>query len=131
MTLNQFKSQINFNSKAITVTDKKINLNSAYEEWKYKLDIWGEGGSGWIIDKIENIWIKISNYGSLAGSSYIPLPPKLNNSMEGLVNIKNKDIERFNPFTLGLFWHSNPCVPPLYNLRTKYGNLMKLCRPIV
>ena len=122
---------IYFNSKAITVTDKEISLNSAYEEWNYKLDIWGEGGSGWIIEKIENIWIKISNYEPLAGSSYIPFPPKLNNSMEGLVNTKNKDIECFNPFTLGLFWRSNPCVPPLYNSRTKYGNLMKLCRPIV
>ena len=96
----------------MTVTDKKFNLNSVYEELKHELDIWGEGGSGWTIDKIENIWIKISNYGSLAGSSYIPLPPKLNNSMEGLVNIKNKDIECFNPFTLGLFGVQIPVCPP-------------------
>ena len=30
-----------FNSKAITVTNKKLNLNSAYEQLKHKLDIWG------------------------------------------------------------------------------------------
>ena len=30
-----------FNSKVITVTNKKFNLNSAYEELKHKLDIWG------------------------------------------------------------------------------------------
>ena len=86
----------------MTVTDKKFNLNSVYKELKHELDIWGEGGSGWTIDKIENIWIKISNYGSLAGSSYIPLPSKLNNSMKGLVNIENKDIECFKWCHIGL-----------------------------
>ena len=62
---------VHFKSEEITVINKKFNLNSAYEELKHKLDIWGERGSGWIVDKIENIWIKISNYDPLAGSSYI------------------------------------------------------------
>ena len=79
----------------MTIINEKLNLNSAYEELKHQLDIWGERGLGWIVDKIENIWIKISNYDPLAGSSYIPLPPKLNNSMKGLINLKNKDDECF------------------------------------
>ena len=62
---------------------------------KNVLDIWTGQGSGWVIDKIENRWINKSNYDPLAGSSYIPLPPKLNNSMKGLINIKNKDKECF------------------------------------
>ena len=86
---------VNFNSEAIAVINKKINLDSAYEELKHKLDTWGDRGSGGIVDKIENIWIKISNYDPLAGSSYIRLPPKLNNSMKGLINLKNKDDECF------------------------------------
>ena len=63
---------VHFKSEEITVINKKFNLNSAYEELKHKLHIWGEGGSGWTVDKFENIWIKISNYDPLAGSSYIP-----------------------------------------------------------
>ena len=55
----------------------------------------GERGSGWIVDKIKAMHIKISNHDPLSGSSYIPLPPKLNNSMKGLINLKNKDIECF------------------------------------
>ena len=51
--------------------------------------------SGWIFDKIEAINIKIGNYESLSGSSYIPLLPKLNNSIKSLINLKNKDIECF------------------------------------
>ena len=37
----------------------------------------------------------IANYDPLAGSSYIPLPRELNNSMKGLINLKNKDNECF------------------------------------
>ena len=55
----------------------------------------GWKSSGWIIDKIEDIWINISNHDPLVGSSCIPLPPKLNNLKKGLINIKNKDKECF------------------------------------
>ena len=37
----------------------------------------------------------IANYKPLAGSNYIPLPPELNNSMKGLINLKNKDYKWF------------------------------------
>ena len=82
-------------TKAITVANQRFNLNSAYEELKSRLDIWTGLGSGWIVDKIEDIDIDIANYESLAGSNYIPLPPELNNSMKVLINIKNKDNECF------------------------------------
>ena len=52
-------------------------------------------GSGWIVDKTEDIHINMANYDPLAGSSYIPLPSELNHPMKGLINIKNKDIESF------------------------------------
>ena len=48
-----------------------------------------------MIDKIEDIWINISSYDSLAASSYIELPSELNNSMKGLINIQNTDNECF------------------------------------
>ena len=62
----------------------------------------GERGSGWIIDKIEDTWINISNYDPLVGSSYIPLPTKLNNPEKGLINIKNKDMECFKWYHIRL-----------------------------
>ena len=83
------------NSDAITVTNQKFNLNTSYETLKHRLSIYSTEGSGWIIDKIEDIWINISNYDPLVGRSYIPLLPELNNSVKGLVNLKNKDIECF------------------------------------
>ena len=75
--------------------NQRFNLNSACEKLKHKLDIWSGEGSGWIVDKIEALNIEIANYDPLAGSSYIQLPSELNNSMKGLINIKNKDNECF------------------------------------
>ena len=86
---------VHIKTKAITVTNQRFNLNSAYEELKHRLDIWVGLGSGWIIDKIEDINIDIANYDPLAGSSYITLPPELNSSTKGLINLKNKDNECF------------------------------------
>ena len=79
--------------KAITVINQKFNLNSAYKEFKHTLDIWTGEGSGWIVDRIKDMYIDISNYEPLAGSSYIILPPELNNPKKGLINLKNKDNE--------------------------------------
>ena len=83
------------NSDPITVTNKRFDLGTAYETLKHRLSIYSGEGSGWIIDKIEDIWINISNYDPLAGSSYIPLPSKLNNPKKSLINIKDKDTECF------------------------------------
>ena len=62
------------NSGPITVTNQSFNLNTSYEILKHRLCIYSSEGSGWITDKIEDIWINIANYGPLSGSSYIPLP---------------------------------------------------------
>ena len=55
------------------------------------LDIWIYEGSIWIIDKIEGLYINVANYEPLLGGSYVLLPNALNNSMTGLINLKNKD----------------------------------------
>ena len=103
ITLKRWNNAINrydietvyLRSEAVTVTNQRFNLNSAYEEIKHKLDIWTGQDSGWIVDKIEDKHIYIANYDPLVGSSYIPLPPELNHPMKGLINIKNKDTECF------------------------------------
>ena len=45
-----------------------------------------------VIDEINGLYINISNYEPLLGRSYIPLPKALDNSMKGLINLKNKVI---------------------------------------
>ena len=84
-----------FNPNAITVTYQRFNLPTPFEKLKHALSIWTREGSGRTINKIAAIHIKISNYEPLAGSSHIPLPRKLNNSMKALINIRNKDLDCF------------------------------------
>ena len=49
--------------------------------------------SGWIIEQVQDIHINIKNYDPLAGSSYIPLPRELQNSMHRLITIKHTGFE--------------------------------------
>ena len=35
-------------------------MNSAYEELKHRLDIWTGEGSGWIKDRIEDMYIDVA-----------------------------------------------------------------------
>ena len=47
------------------------------------------------MEKTKGLYIIVSNYQPLLGGSYIPLPKALNNSMKGLINLKNKDHKCF------------------------------------
>ena len=73
------------------VINRGYYLHESFEEILNKLDIWINKGSGWIIDKIEGLYINVADYEPLLGSSDIPLPKVLNNSMKGLTNLKNKE----------------------------------------
>ena len=41
------------------------------------------------MDKIEGLYNNVANYEPLLSGSYISLPKALNNSMKGLINLKN------------------------------------------
>ena len=91
INVNEFDPKIlYFNSLIKTAINQRYHLNDSFDEPLYLLDIWSTEGSGWIIDKIEGLYINISNYEPLLGGSYISLPKALNNSMKGLINLKNK-----------------------------------------
>ena len=83
-----------------TITNGNVNTigSSQLEALSAKCDevgTVGENGSGWIIKKHLNIFIDIYETNPIRGSSYIPTPPKFNNSRCGLINIQNDDQERF------------------------------------
>ena len=115
ITLKRWNNAINtydietifIRSNAVTVINQMFNLEASYEILKNKLHIWTGFGSGWIIDKTENIFIGIANYEPLAGSIYFPLPPELRNSMKGLINLKNKDIKCFKWCHVRLLYPQN------------------------
>ena len=83
--------KLHFNLIVKTVINRRYSLNDSFEEMLNLLNIWIKEGSGWVVDEIKGLYINISNYEPLLGGSYIPLPKALNNSMKGLINLKNKD----------------------------------------
>ena len=68
---------------------KNIIWTNHFEKILNLLDIWISEDSGWVIDKIEGLYINVANYEPLSGSSYIPFPKVLNNSRKRLINVKN------------------------------------------
>ena len=93
---NEFDPKtLHFNSLVKTVINQRYHLNDSFEEILNLLDIWINGASGWVIDEIKGLYINMSNYEPLLGGSNIPLPKALNNSIKGLINLKNKDHKCF------------------------------------
>ena len=56
---------------------------------------WLKEGSGWTTDGVLEHYFNLVNYTPLEGKSYIPLPKELQNSLKGLINLKNEDNECF------------------------------------
>ena len=80
ITNNEFHPKtLYFNSLIKTVINQRYCLNNSFEEILNLLDIRINEGSGWVIDKIEELYINVANYEPLLGGSYIPLPKVLNN----------------------------------------------------
>ena len=100
-------STVYFNSLVKTVINRRYHLNDSFEEILNLLDIWINESSAWTIDQIDGLYINTSNYEPLLGGSYIPLPKVLNNSMKGLINLRNKDHKCFMWFHVRLINPTN------------------------
>ena len=86
-----FKYQI-----TLFVTLKKSKLDgTVFSEILFRLDNWINEGSGWVIERVNNQYLNISQYAPLVGSSFIELPKELNNPKKGLKNLRNKDDKCF------------------------------------
>ena len=84
-----------FSSIVKTVINQRYCLSDSFEEILNLLDKWINEGCRWVIDGLKGVYINISNYEPLLGGSYIPVQKALNNSMKGLINLKNKDHKCF------------------------------------
>ena len=73
----------------------KFSLENSFKKILYRIDNWINDGSGWIVESIESLYINVSTYRPLSGSSYMKLPEELRRSKKGLITIKNKDQKYF------------------------------------
>ena len=87
-----------FNSKAeiiMNVSDIKPSLEMSQGKIMNDIAEWLKEGSGWTIDGVLEHYFNVVNNKPLEGKSYIPLPKEIQNSLKGLINLKNEDNECF------------------------------------
>ena len=65
-------------------------LNKTFPTIQETLEKWTQRGSGWVVDRVEVLWLDIARYQPLRGGSYIPLPAAVR-LKKAAVNVKNKD----------------------------------------
>ena len=65
-------------------------LDKAFPTIQERLERFTQRGSGWVVDRVETLWLDIARYQPLRGSSYIPLPSAVKNK-KAVVNVKNED----------------------------------------
>ena len=78
-----------FNSTTKIVVNLEFDLDKYFQEILYRIDIWINEGSDWVIESIDTEYVNIYILSPLSGSTYIELPRNLRKSMKGLINIKN------------------------------------------
>ena len=79
-----------FNSVTKTVINHRFRLENSFQEILYRIDVWINEGSGWIVESVEFQYTNISTYRPLSGSSYMDLPVELKSLRKGLINIKQR-----------------------------------------
>ena len=92
------EEMVYFNSKAqiiMNISDIKPNLEMSQEKIMNDVAEWLKEGSGWTTDGVLEHYFNLVNYKPLEGKSYIPLLKELQNTLKGLINLKNEDNECF------------------------------------
>ena len=84
------------------------NISEVYENMKQKtiesFATYTSGGSGWIFQSIENLFLKVDRFNPLRGEGYINLPKALK-AKKAIINIQNKDNRCFEYAILSALHH--------------------------
>ena len=65
-------------------------LSQTFPTIQETLEKWTQRGSGWVVDRVEVLWLDIARYQPLRGDCYIPLPAAMR-LKKAVVSVKNKD----------------------------------------
>ena len=83
-----------FNSTTTTILNEseiRDFYDKAVEEILNRIARWISKGSGWVIERILNLYFNVVSYKPLKGRSYFPLPEELRHHRKGLINLQNDD----------------------------------------
>ena len=74
----------------LNTSDVNESFNKAESRSLELLEKWTKRGSGWVVDRVQTLWLNIANYQPFKGESFIKLPKRFKDKQFG-VNIQNKD----------------------------------------
>ena len=100
----------NFIEEAITITRASETddvLNTVKEKILRRIDRFTNGASGWAVNRITRHYVNINKNKPLRGSSYIPLPDKINNK-QATINVQNKNDDKCFIYCLARRFDPNP-----------------------
>ena len=80
--------------------------NDSVNEVNHKLGLYMREASGWVLDKVENIYLKITSYNPIRGSCHRETPKRLKNK-NAIINVKNKDNRCFENAILASVFPAN------------------------
>ena len=84
-----------FASKPYTILsqhDIENAIDKGHQAIDAQMDKWTRQGSGWVVTRVLCLYVNISKYTPLKGSSYIELPKYLKKK-EAIINVRNQDNE--------------------------------------
>lgn len=79
----------------INPMDYLPTLNMFQQQIIARIGKWINQGSGYVIDGVSERYINVVEDDPLRENSYIPLPPELQHSRKGFINMENEDDECF------------------------------------
>ena len=111
--------------------DFEDSFHSSVKKIMNAFDIFTRNGSGWILDRVENISLNSYHYEPVSASSYIPTPKAIKGK-RAIINVQNvNDKKCFEYSVLATLYHheidkTNATKPSLYK---KYlGEVLKGCK---
>ena len=82
------------NVTSTNTNDFEEQLANGFLQMYKAFENFQQNGSGWVLDRIQNLKLHVASYQPLKGSSYLPLPKKIRDKV-AVLNIENHDEKCF------------------------------------
>ena len=94
-------------------------MQMAFDRFDQFITIWSEHGSGWQLEEIVNMNIRVSLVKIICGSGTVKLPPVLLGK-KAVLNIDSPDGQCFQYAVVAALHHTDPCINSTH--RNRYSN---------
>ena len=111
LQVNHIESQCIYSQKwnVLTLGVWQTKATTAWLSRSLSLNNFAAHGSGWTLDEIENIEVRLVKNKTISASSYLALPGTLS-GMSAMINIQNREDEQCFFYCYTAAYHLAPCL---------------------